>query len=433
MIVKSFVSSTRADLKTDCIPLVLDAIRDNSGIPITMELWDTSYEDPVEVCRRKIVEESTHYIGIFAYRRGWVPPQFAAQKRSVTEFEFDTALGVIPRERIVVFLPEAGSVFAEELRKRAADQDSDDAAAQIEFQKRVAKEGSVQHFKSDAELAYRVGRRVYLWQNGGLRGAAAQDEDSATAIRFSEGEIINLGRRRQTAQFEETLEMLMIPNAPNVVGFLVSGASGFGHKQMMLRLRGAFISSTPISVKPVAASVGVSWRENTFERLVEVLNRSLDPDTQETDIAALKRALCQTLENEHVLLEISNLHRFQDGIAGFIRAFNTQIAAEMQGAKHRLIVVCSHEGEIDAANAELLQKPLTAEDDDPTFQPGKFVRLAALTKFNANELASWLHQHAKLPMNEATTWATALIDETNDGLPSLVYTKLREEFELSRQ
>ncbi len=100
MEVKVFLSSTCKDLEQDCRPDAIDAIIEAGAIPITMETWHTDYRPAEKVCRKKIREESTHFLGIIAYRRGWVPPN---QKKSITELEFDWSIKY--KKPQVIFLP----------------------------------------------------------------------------------------------------------------------------------------------------------------------------------------------------------------------------------------------------------------------------------------------------------------------------------------
>jgi hypothetical protein len=73
MTVYVFVSATCKDLSQDCRPCAINAVHLSGAVAVTMETWDTEYLDPVEVCREKIEQCSSHYLGIYAYRYGWVP------------------------------------------------------------------------------------------------------------------------------------------------------------------------------------------------------------------------------------------------------------------------------------------------------------------------------------------------------------------------
>src|SRR5215213_4354501 len=111
-----FLSATKDDLDADCRPEALRAVSLAGGVPVTMETWDTEYQDAVQVCCEKI-KGSSHYIGIFAYRRGWTPPLL---QKSITEAEFDWAEEF--KKPMVVFLPNPAATFTLKLKKRASKQ-----------------------------------------------------------------------------------------------------------------------------------------------------------------------------------------------------------------------------------------------------------------------------------------------------------------------
>src|SRR5438105_1385180 len=107
-IVKVFLGSTRRDLDKDCRPYARDAIGQGGAFVVEMDGWTTTYGDAVDVCRQKLEKDSTHYLGLIAFRRGHVPD---GHDRSVTEMEFHWAVACREKEHVAVFLPETKPAF----------------------------------------------------------------------------------------------------------------------------------------------------------------------------------------------------------------------------------------------------------------------------------------------------------------------------------
>lgn len=85
-----FVSSTFIDLK-DYRVAVQDSIRKLGHIDVSMEHFGARDERPQDECLRLIKEESDFFVGIYAYRYGFIPK---GANKSITEAEYEMATAV---------------------------------------------------------------------------------------------------------------------------------------------------------------------------------------------------------------------------------------------------------------------------------------------------------------------------------------------------
>lgn len=83
---KIYISSTFEDLK-EYRKAVYDTLRQWRHDAIAMEDYVATDERPLDTCL-KDVSESDIYIGIFAWRYGFIP---SGEKKSITELEYDRA------------------------------------------------------------------------------------------------------------------------------------------------------------------------------------------------------------------------------------------------------------------------------------------------------------------------------------------------------
>jgi hypothetical protein len=206
--VRVFISSTCQDLEQDCRPAAIEAAG-LAGLAVTMERWITDFANSVQVCKEQIESESSHYIGIFAHRRGWVPD--AAQipatlkaevlGKSITEAEFDWALRKLKNQGMAIFFPRPTTPFDLELRQRASNQSALDAQAQAAFCARVRNLGfTVSQFDKPSQLGNAIAIMVDRWSRGPLR--AQPQTLTATPDRAA---LDRLGRVEQQRAFEDCL------------------------------------------------------------------------------------------------------------------------------------------------------------------------------------------------------------------------------------
>src|SRR5437868_932992 len=85
-----YLSSTYEDLK-DCRQRVTDALRKMGHTVVGMENYTASGAAPSDKCL-KDVAGCEYYIGIFAWRYGYIPNDGNLKKRSITELEYRKAI-----------------------------------------------------------------------------------------------------------------------------------------------------------------------------------------------------------------------------------------------------------------------------------------------------------------------------------------------------
>jgi inactive STAND/Domain of unknown function (DUF4062) len=403
---KVFVSATVEDLDRDCRRNAILAIQESNCVAVTMELWNAEYEDAVELCRRRIEKESTHYIGIFAYRRGWVPKRLKG--KSITEVEFDIALA--SSKPLAVFIPKKGSEFALNL-------------AQKSFLKRVEETGACVLFEDLSALGRRVAIRVMLWAHGGLRDLAREATGPAPAQPVmpvpGRKNVNQLGRVAHVRQFQDVMND---SGLPAVAAFLVHGPIGFGQRQLVERLRYEIEQSSTSQPKYCIAAIGAIWRPNSLSQLLEVLGKELDPGWVPASPADIAGRLKDLLNASDIIFEIRNVQRFGGSLPAFIQDFWQPIASTVgRELSHRLVLfLCADQ--IAAADWEVLLFDSTVNPPE-AFDPSRPVKLPALESFTESELITWFR--SSCPLSEAKVKAATLMQET-DGAPEVVYSKLYE-------
>lgn len=415
MSVKVFVSSTRNDLDQDCRPRVIEAITNAQALPVVMEDWPAEYSPALDLVKRKI-EESTHYLGLFAYRRGWTPPGSAV---SITEAEFDHACAT-HRGRIAVFVPQEGSPIAAVLMDYAATaQDAADTEAQIRFLQRVMGAGTVEAFRDVPDLASRTTRCVIFWNTPLLAMQLERAREAPAAP--APDEIAGLGRRAQVECFDRGVrDRLAAAGGMSAAAVLVSGPAGHGHRQMLDRLQRRF-EQVSRRMHPCTIGCGPFWRSNSLATLLGVLGK----ETGAPGLAAVPAAaahLERLLEQKDVVVRVTAVQNFENGVAGFAEQFwGPLVDALPAGTPYRLLCLVSHEGREPAAPAwNAAVQPCGAEP----FDPRRLVRLPPLAPFTEAELS--LFVRPRVDPEEADALVAALMVESNDGIPGLLYEKLAD-------
>ena len=70
MTVRVFLGSTSDDLQEDCRPRATRAIQ-RGGQVVALETWSSDFNEVLATCRQMVEQQSSHYLGIFAYRLGY--------------------------------------------------------------------------------------------------------------------------------------------------------------------------------------------------------------------------------------------------------------------------------------------------------------------------------------------------------------------------
>ena len=412
--IKAFLSSTRSDLDPDCRPAALDGIHHGGATAVAMETWVVAYGDPVEICREKLKSDSTHYVGVFAYRYGSRVPD---NSMSITEAEFSFARDALDTRRVAVFVPDPKCPFAAVLLERARDQTPEEVTAQRAFLDAVRRSGTHTSFTASHDLYQRVKTMVEQWNEGPLRQtrlvAAAHDQPE-------EAEICKLGRDAQQKEFEASYALLAARTGPEVAAFVIQGSPGMGHREMATRLRNSFEQSTHNPVMEYAASVSPVWRGEGLRALLSVLGRALRPGFSPASVDEYAAALIERLKTSHVVLTIHDVQRFTNSIDGFQAAFWSPLAARVATeAQNSLICLVGVETPTLVAG---VCAPLTEESIDAC-PYGAMIGLTPLQRFTRIEIVLWLRRW--MSKECATQTADTLLAETN-GEPRLIYTQFRD-------
>jgi hypothetical protein len=408
--VKVFISSTCKDLKQDCRCRAIETIERTAGAePIAMERWYADYGHTVEMCLGKLRDESTHFLGIFAYRYGWRPDGPGAP--SITEKEFDLAFSL--KRKMFILTPEEGSPIYTELWQRAADQSEEDKKAQLAFLARVGSR-VCRPFKDVADLVSWVTHKIRDWQSeeGGLRAIAAARPRVAAPPPAT---LAKLGRVAQMQQFENCLRNQVSTIAPAVACFLVHGPAGYGHEELLGRLQQNLSSDG--EALSCLIDAGAAWRSKDLSALLEVIGKELDEKF--ATIAQLAARLKQELTKLDVVLRFENLQRLNVTLADFITAFWQPLAqsftADDDELPHRLIGLAGFKGALDAACEPYLFYPGGAYE----FASTSLIALPELDVFSELDLLVWLKDRGVVPHARAKDLAQRLFRETQGNPPAL--------------
>jgi hypothetical protein len=416
MSIRPFLSATKDDLDQDCRPGVINAVRlAINAEPITMETWPAAYDEAVKVCREKL-DESTHYIGIFAYRRGWVP---VSLQKSITEAEFDWAVEL--KKKMAAFLPDPKSDFARELKARTEGQGQADADAQDAFRQRVM-QNAYEPFVNAMDLVGRVMRRLHLWSQGGVIGIARQAARAGPRVP-SPADLEQLGRKDQSRQLQDSLEIIIGSGFSNVICFLVSGLNDYGQTQLVSRLRKELENKSQAHQYKI--SLGPLWIKKTSLSLIQQIGSSIQSGWVPTSIQDLAERLKDILEDSDVVLEIDRIDRFQGSVATFVNEVWQPLTTALdQALPHRLTMLVTVEGPLSPEFDQYLQPPL--EQNATAFDARRLVQLPELQPFTEMEVTTWLRVDKWVANEVAPLLAQSLISETK-GIPQLLYLKLSDE------
>ena len=173
---KIYLSSTYADL-VDHRKAVYDILRKVGHDVIAMEDYVATDERPAAKCLADVASSDV-YVGLIAWRYGYVPTQDDPQNRSVTEMEFRKA-GELKLPRLM-FLAHRDAKFQDAFRD-AKTGDNDAGQRVAGFRAEVERELLVSYFKTPDHLAGLVVAAVYRHFEG-RAGAATTAATNAAAL-----------------------------------------------------------------------------------------------------------------------------------------------------------------------------------------------------------------------------------------------------------
>jgi tetratricopeptide (TPR) repeat protein len=140
------ISSTISDLPDHRKELMNACLRQGM-FPLMMEYLPASDAEAISASL-KMVDEADIYVGVFAYRYGYIPKDKNAKQISITEMEYDRAVErKIPR--LIFVMDKSHPITAD-------DMDIENATKLKAFKERVQTENIVNFFKSPADLRANV-------------------------------------------------------------------------------------------------------------------------------------------------------------------------------------------------------------------------------------------------------------------------------------
>jgi hypothetical protein len=413
-----FLSSTRRDMDRPADPprdvrvRAHDAIQSAGGTPVGMENTPTPHVSSWAYCEA-MLRESTHYLGVFAYRRGWCPPELGG--RSVTEAEFDWALDARrqggPILDLAVFVPDENHGDAwKEFLDRSEGQTPAEFDDQCRFLDRVRTGGkAVNQFRSIDALRDRIFETVYRWRHGGVRARhAAPSASAAESWPF----LALLGRAAHLTEFVSAVKRIDRAGDAAAGCFVVHGPYGFGHEYLIERCVGEFARAAPL-VRRVTLSAGAVWREPTAAGLARAVGEQLHLAARPETVGDLARALAPLLDRADLVLEVHAVVELDGGLAAFAREFWDGLVAGLAALRprRRLIGFARVDGPVGSFAASC-QRP-----GDAAFDPRRPVLLPELDRFSRDDLIDWLSPW----LRHRTEAEAARVMERTAGEPAGVY------------
>ncbi|MDQ3917536.1 MAG: DUF4062 domain-containing protein [Acidobacteriota bacterium] len=306
----AMISSTALDLPRHR-ELVHKACLDAGVFPIGMEQIPARDATGIDASLG-MVDEADIYIGVYAFRYGWVPD---GQDISITEMEFDRALARKAEGRlreILVFTAHEEHAF------NARDVEADKVAQEklSRFKARAAEGRVRKEFKSAEEL-----QRLVLHALDGFKSRQRRAADTETHARPAHTSIPNnlprlqsfFGREAELAQIREALDP-----ENRTWGALIDGPGGMGKTSLAVR---AAYDCKPDEFKRIVF-VSVKNRELDddgvrelgifvlpgFLEMLNELSRQLDrADITKSPEDDRIRLLLDALRDEQALLILDNL------------------------------------------------------------------------------------------------------------------------------
>jgi len=149
---KIYVSSTFKDLEV-CRKKVRLVLRQMNHEDVAMEYYVAEDRRPVDKCLEDVAECDL-YVGIFAWRYGYIPPEY---DKSITELEYRKA--VETGKKCHIFLLHEDALWP----PRYVDK-GDDAQKIDDLRKELSEKYTVSFFKTPEELGSSLGPSVHNWE-----------------------------------------------------------------------------------------------------------------------------------------------------------------------------------------------------------------------------------------------------------------------------
>lgn len=443
-----FVSSTSEDLKEHCRPVAIGVINRKKPYAVAeaMESWNEENIDPVKMCRDKVLA-STHYLGIFAYRRGWVPNRPEIKGKSITEAEYDWAVEF--GKRRYVLMPLHGTKYANYLFTQSIQQSEEDEKAQEAFRTRV-KNGVCKFFEDLDDFKKQIGNMVNRWV--ATSGESLLDHfdhvDPSFPIvapltvvvppstpstsqptmterslppelnYFQVGRIVNVG------QFGSVMEIMRRKRNYAGACFLVYGPDGFGHDDLIENLRFGLSPSHQFISIPCMSTAGT----NRIPGLIKKISSWINGKSDSISVASIPQLADllkeKKLKTQDIVIKIGSVHKFEGGVTGFTEQFWQPLIQGLgDSIGHRLMVFITA-NDLAVNGCDHLLQDLT---ESPTkLDLAKILKFDRLQTFTNEDIEDWLATNfPNKPKNEIAGEVADIISETG-GLPEKVYKMLRD-------
>jgi hypothetical protein len=336
-------------------------------------------------------------------------------------------------------MPNRKFSFGQELYKRAVkEQTPEETVAQEAFLKGVQESGRVCiTFDDLAHLAQKVTRRFGEWAKGGIFDEAER-ADATTAFANiklpSDKDLAELGWSSQSRKFSDAFDIIKDQGQSEVVGFLIHGPDGYGHQQVLDRLRIKYERDFDSQPHRLIVSIGAQWHGKSLVNLLKYIGAGIEQGYVPESANALAERLQDLLKSNDVLLEITDLHRFEGALPEFVNQFWNPIASQLsiEPQLNRLVALVTMEQPASKALDSFLFD--TLKDKPKDLNLAKIFKLPELEAFTIKEIATsardWLKKDAarskdpKKLNEEAQSLAKTLHKETG-GKPVTLYSKLK--------
>ncbi len=226
---KIYISSTYGDLK-DFREEAYRALRQLRHDVVAMEDYVASDQRPLDVCLADVAACDI-YVGILAWRYGFIPPKDNPERRSITELEFRRAAA--SGKTCLIFLMHEDVPWPPSLMEKG---EGGEKLQQLRAE--LMDKYSVDFFRNKDDLARRVSAAVQTIVAGGPPVEPPRRRETITHGVLNLGPLVAkmCDRRQQENEFFEvfTLNLRARPGLPQV--YLIRGEEGECHDSLVERL-----------------------------------------------------------------------------------------------------------------------------------------------------------------------------------------------------
>lgn len=159
---KIYISSTYTDLK-DYRDAVYRNLRRLGHDVISMEDYVASHKRPTQKCLED-VERCDIYIGIVAWRYGYIPKEGAETKTSITELEYKKA--VEKNKKILIFMLDQDVAWSPSFMD-SHNKEGKNGLLIAQFRQKLISEHMISFFRDKESLATQVMQSIYVLDQSG--------------------------------------------------------------------------------------------------------------------------------------------------------------------------------------------------------------------------------------------------------------------------